>query len=86
MTDYWDEDVVKTTVANQVSRKMLVDHPAPFHDNIVKLSILQTSHEYDLVLDPFCGVGTVGKVANEMNRSFVGYDIKYYGDAVMVGD
>ncbi len=86
MTDYWDEDVVKTTVANQASRKMLVDHPAPFHENIVKLPILQTSREYDLVLDPFCGVGTVGKVANEMNRRFVGYDIKHYGDAVMVGD
>ena len=86
MTDYWDEDVVKTTVANQASRKMLVDHPAPFHENIVKLPILQTSREYDLVLDPFCGVGTVGKVANDMNRRFVGYDIKYYGDTEMVGD
>ena len=86
MGDYWDEDVVKTAVANQVSRKSLVDHPAPFHENIVKLPLLQTSREYDLVLDPFCGVGTTGKVANQMNRKFVGYDIRFYGDEVMVGD
>lgn len=29
----------------------------------------------DVVLDPFCGQGTTGFVAESLNRSFIGYDI-----------
>jgi len=29
----------------------------------------------DTVVDPFCGTGTVGKVANHLNRNFIGYNI-----------
>jgi DNA modification methylase len=39
------------------------------------LPILQTSKENDVILDPFCGTGTVGFVANSINRKFIGYDI-----------
>lgn len=30
----------------------------------------------DVVLDPFCGQGTTGFVAESLNRKFIGYDIK----------
>jgi DNA modification methylase len=30
------------------------------------------------VLDPFMGSGTVGRVYDEVNRDFVGYDLKEY--------
>jgi len=74
MGDYWNEDIVRTSVANQ---KLDIDgeHPAPFPEQIVTLPILQTSKEGEIVLDPFCGSGTVGRVCEKLNRSFVGYDL-----------
>jgi len=37
----------------------------------ITLPILQTSNEGDLVLDPFMGSGTTGRVCDELNRKFV---------------
>jgi DNA modification methylase len=44
----------------------------------IHFSNLQTSKEFELVLDPFMGSGTVGRVCDEINRDFVGYDLKDY--------
>jgi len=35
---------------------------APFPEEIIILPILQTSKEFELVLDPFMGSGTTGRV------------------------
>ena len=77
MGDYWNEDIVRSAVANQ-KLNLEGEHPAPFPQQIVLLPILQTSKEFDLVLDPFMGSGTVGRVCDEVNRRFVGYDLKRY--------
>ena len=45
---------------------------------IIILPILQTSNENDLILDPFMGSGTTGRVCDKLGRSFVGYDLKGY--------
>ena len=45
---------------------------------IIALPILQTSKEFELVLDPFMGSGTVGRVCDKFGRRFVGYDLKKY--------
>ncbi|MBL6594819.1 MAG: hypothetical protein ISP58_07055 [Flavobacteriales bacterium] len=45
---------------------------------IITLPILQTSEIGDLVLDPFCGSGNVGKVCDILERNFVGYDLNNY--------
>jgi len=78
MGDYWSEDIVRTAVVNQKLTLNNNEHPAPFNENIVTLPILQTSNEGDLVLDPFMGIGTTGKIANKLNRKFIGYDVKSY--------
>ena len=77
MGDYWNEDIVRTAVANQ---KLDIDgeHPAPFPLQIITLPILQTSSENDLVLDLFCGSGSVGRVCDVLGRNFVGYDLNDY--------
>jgi len=54
------------------------EHPAPITKEILILPILQTSKEYELVLDPFMGSGTTGRVCDKLGRSFVGYDLKGY--------
>ena len=78
MGDFWDESVVKTAVAKNISTPEGVEHPAPFPEEIITLPILQTSKEFELVLDPFMGSGTVGRVCDKLERSFVGYDLKGY--------
>ena len=77
MGDYWNEDVVRTSVANH---KLDIDgeHPAPFPEEILILPILQSSNEGDVVLDPFMGSGTTGRVCDKLGRRFVGYDLKGY--------
>ena len=50
MGDYWNEDIVRTSVANQ-KLDIEVEHPAPFPEEIITLRILQTSKAFELVLD-----------------------------------
>lgn len=47
------------------------DHPAVFPDELIRRLIKYYSFIDDLVLDPFAGSGTVGKVAIEMKRRFL---------------
>ena len=77
MGDYWNEDIVRTSVANQ-KLNIEGEHPSPFPEEIITLPILQTSKEFELVLDPFMGSGTVGRVCDKLGRSFVGYDLKMF--------
>jgi len=77
MGDFWNEDIVRTSVSNQ-KLDIEREHPAPFNKQITLLPILQTSNKGDLVLDPFMGSGTVGKVCDELNRKFIGYDLKEF--------
>ena len=78
MGDFWNEDIVRTAVVNQKLTSNGNEHPAPFPEDIVTLPILQTSQEGDLILDLFMGSGTTGRVANRLNRRFVGYDLRTY--------
>ncbi|WP_405401042.1 DNA methyltransferase [Maribacter sp. Asnod2-G09] len=49
-----------------------------FSEEIITSFILQTSKEFELVLDPFVGSGTTGRVCDKLGRSFVGYDLKNF--------
>lgn len=52
------------------------DHPCPFPEEIPYRLIKLFSYPDDLILDPFLGIGTTTKVANCLNRKWVGYEIK----------
>ena len=54
------------------------EHTDQFPNEIITLPILQTSKEFELVLDPFMGSGTTGRVCDKLGRSFVGYDKKEF--------
>ena len=77
MGDFWNEDIVRTSVSNQ-KLNLVGEHPSPFPKQIVLLPVLQTSKEGEIVLDPFCGSGTVGSVCDQINRPFIGYDTKLF--------
>ena len=50
-------------------------HPAIFPEGLAKDHILMWSNPGAMVLDPFVGSGTVGKMARKYDRDFIGIDI-----------
>lgn len=50
-------------------------HHATFPEDIVLPCIVSSTKVNDIVLDPFCGSGTVGVVAKDRSRRFLGVDI-----------
>jgi hypothetical protein len=50
-------------------------HEAPFPDEIPRRLIRMFSFPGDLVLDPFLGTGTTARVALELGRNAVGYEV-----------
>jgi site-specific DNA-methyltransferase (adenine-specific) len=55
--------------------KFALKHPAVFPEKLAEDHILSWSNENDIILDPFCGAGTTGKMALKNKRNFVGIDI-----------
>jgi site-specific DNA-methyltransferase (adenine-specific) len=55
-------------------------HFAVFPEKLVETCLLASTREGDCVLDPFCGSGTTGVVANRHFRKFVGVELveKYH--------
>lgn len=51
------------------------DHPAPFPEELPRRCIRLYSFVGDTVLDPFAGSGTTLKVARELERNSIGYEI-----------
>jgi site-specific DNA-methyltransferase (adenine-specific) len=56
------------------NRKSL-GHPAPFPEQLAHDHIISWSNEGDTILDPFMGSGTTGKMAQQLNRNFIGIEI-----------
>jgi len=50
-------------------------HPAMFPEELPKRCIKMFSYIGDTVLDPFMGVGTTCKVAKDLGRKYIGYEI-----------
>lgn len=55
--------------------KIAFEHPATFPEKLVADHIYSWSNENDVVYDPFLGSGTTAKMANAMDRKWVGSDV-----------
>jgi site-specific DNA-methyltransferase (adenine-specific) len=53
----------------------MLDHPCPFPEEIPWRLIQLYSYPGDVVLDPFLGSGQTTKVAKQLGRRWVGYDV-----------
>lgn len=51
------------------------EHPATFPESLANDHIISWSNEGDIILDPFMGSGTTGKMAKKLNRSFIGIEM-----------
>jgi site-specific DNA-methyltransferase (adenine-specific)/modification methylase len=49
-------------------------HPTQKPERLLELIIRASSNENDIVLDPFFGTGTTGKVAKQLNRKWIGIE------------
>jgi site-specific DNA-methyltransferase (cytosine-N4-specific) len=68
--------VRKRDVWNEATAHLRDFHFASFPKSIVEPCVLATTeNENDIVLDPFCGSGTVGVVANNRKRKFIGIEL-----------
>lgn len=52
-----------------------IKHPAMFPEQLANDHIISWSNEGDVVLDPFMGSGTTGKMALLNNRKFIGIEL-----------
>jgi len=59
----------------QPASAKLEKHPAPFPDELPRRCIRLYSFAGDTVLDPFAGSGTTLRVARELGRNSIGYEI-----------
>ena len=50
-------------------------HAAPFPDELARRCILPSTRRGDLVVDPFHGSGTTGRVARQLGRRYAGADL-----------
>jgi site-specific DNA-methyltransferase (cytosine-N4-specific) len=58
-------------------------HSALMPEEIVHRLVRLYSFEQDIVLDPFTGSGTTLKVAKELNRNYIGYELyENYSDVI----
>ena len=70
-----NNEKVKSNVWEIAVAKNATNHPAVFPEKLAHDHILSWSNEGDIVLDPFMGSGTTGKMAVLNNRKFIGIEI-----------
>ena len=83
--DYHEKDVLKkdgkqmrsvwSIPLTKKSEKQFGRHPTQKPEALLERVILSSTHEGDIVLDPFCGSGTTGAVALRHGRRFIGIDM-----------
>ena len=56
--------------------KIAYKHPAIFPEQLAHDHIISWSNEGDIVLDPMCGSGTTLKMAEKLNRRWIGIEIE----------
>lgn len=67
--DWWEINQVKNV------SKSNNPHSCPIPEELARRIILSTTKIGELVIDPFCGSGTILKVAKELGRNYLGFDV-----------
>ncbi len=70
-----DNDEILRSVWTIKNNSRSTVHSATIPNELVKYCIKTSSRKGDLILDPFCGIGTVGHVSINEERQFLGIEI-----------
>ena len=68
-------NVWEMKTSGQTGESKTFHHPAMFPLQLAKDHVISWSNEGDLILDPFMGSGTTGRVAQRLNRNYIGFEI-----------
>jgi len=73
-------DFVIITMNDRASNKGKHKHPTMKPLELIKLFVMASSNEGDIVLDPFMGSGTTAIACKQLDRKYVGFEIdpEYY--------
>jgi DNA modification methylase len=74
-TQEWQDWAINSIWEMQPAKAKSEEHPAPFPEEMPKRLIKLYSFHGDTVLDPFLGTGTTAKVALELGRKAIGYEL-----------
>lgn len=68
----------KNIITTSVNSNMPKEHKAVMKPEIAKHFIETFTNEGDIIMDCFFGIGTTGKVCNELKRKFIGIELENY--------
>ncbi|NRP52361.1 MULTISPECIES: site-specific DNA-methyltransferase [unclassified Marinobacterium] len=74
-TKEWQDWAINSIWEMQPAKAKSEGHPAPFPDELPKRLIKLHSFYGDTVLDPFLGTGTTAKMALQLGRKAIGYEL-----------
>lgn len=79
----WINNIGSSKTVHHFDNVRHKEHPTEKPVDLLKFYIANSSHEGDIVLDPFMGCGSTGIACDELNRRFVGIEIdkEYYDKA-----
>ena len=73
----WKTDIFKDTPGKMVEPdEGFINHPTPKPKHFIKEIIDMTTVQNDLILDPFIGSGSTAVAAKQLNRKFIGFEIR----------
>ncbi len=69
------KEIVRDVFESPVETIRGMKHPAIYPQDIIEKFIKITTHENDLVLDPFMGSGTTALACKTLNRRYIGFEL-----------
>lgn len=85
--DRYDNEDIDTNNCWYITPRSDKEHPAVFPDELCRRILKYYSFKGDVILDPFAGSGTLGRVAREMGRIPIMCELnEYYADMINKGE